>query len=95
MSKVLELVERVESDIKIQEAQNEHEIAIHLDDLLTLTKIIRLQHEKLKAIEDVNSAAKCSTDGRLVSYADWELRLIARQTLEETNRIAGGGSEKV
>lgn len=76
MSKVLELVEQVEycnSDSRC----------------LTLTKIIRLQHEKLKAIEDVNSAVTCLTDGRLTSYADWELRLIARQTLEETNRIAG------
>lgn len=104
MSKVLELVEMVEEDVASQVTEfEEHEFVVDLDDLLTLTKIIRLQHETLKAyselpntmippdlrIENKGTTTIVTTEGSSKVYL---VNKLAIQTLEETNRIAGGES---
>lgn len=79
MSKVLELVDRVE---KVYNQQFDSH-----DDIPTLTKIIRLQHEALE--QAYMSLADCAS--RLKAPEPYMLADI-KQTLEETNRIAGGES---
>lgn len=51
-----------------------------------LLKIIKLQSEELKKIENVASAFSLN---RSVSYVDFELRHIAREALKKTEQIAG------
>jgi len=36
-----------------------------------------------EALERIGDATSAMKDGRTVSYADWELRLIAREALKE------------
>ena len=78
MSKVLELVERVENHYKPHEDNS---------DVLTLTKIIRLQHS---ALINANSVMRKNTPKELSTTAF--IQIIIQETLAETNRIAGGES---
>ena len=88
MSKVLELVERIEdmNNDRVVHADNAHN-AILLDNILTLTKIIRLQHS---ALINANSVMRKNTPKELSTTAF--IQIIIQETLEETNRIAGGES---
>lgn len=80
MSKVLELVERVEKDL-------DNGNFWFTSDAIPLTKIIKLQHEALE--QAYMSLADCAS--RLKAPEPYMLADI-KQTLEETNRIAGGES---
>ena len=88
MSKVLELVERIENELSVSEnktlekmygTQSSIKIAI------TLTKIIRLQHS---ALINANSVMRKNTPKELSTTAF--IQIIIQETLAETNRIAGG-----
>jgi hypothetical protein len=90
MSKVLELCEGIELNV-----------AYGMDPkYLTLTKIIRLQHETIKFYADtklyeLNVERVCGNDRVFVSGND-DNGTRAKQALAETNRIASGseGDEK-
>ena len=88
MSKVLELVERIEdmNNDRVVHADNAHN-AILLDNILTLTKIIKLQHS---ALINANSVMRKNTPKELSTTAF--IQIIIQETLAETNRIAGGES---
>lgn len=57
-----------------------------LDKVTSLEAKLAIAIEKLKRIEDVNSASNEQILGRQ-SYRDWELRQIAREALSEIEKI--------
>lgn len=82
MSRVKELCDRIENHYKPHEDNS---------DILTLTKIIRLQQKSLTFYSDKRFDRVCFMDH---STCNEEYGADARQTLEETNRIAHVNSEK-
>lgn len=80
MSKVLELVERMEKEYKMAPVCPQVQ-----SEVFTLTKIIRLQHS---ALINANSVMRKNTPKELSTTAF--IQIIIQETLAETNRIAGG-----
>lgn len=89
MSKLIELIETVENEFNSNEhktLQNMYGMPESIKRILTLTKIIRLQHSALESVY-------LNTRPERMASAETRVNIIAidsKRTLEEINRIAGG-----
>ena len=99
MSKLIELIETVENEFNSNEhktLQNMYGMPESIKRIITLTKIIRLQNESIeyykKQCRPCNSMYAEHEEGFKNDKLQGCDCLVARHTLEETNRIAGGES---